>query len=414
MTAWTSLPSHRRWLDAECGRLLRFGTQLPVPGGGAAWLRSDGTPDESAGTQTWITTRTLHVYSLGQLLGVPGANGVATAALAGLVGPLHDDPHGGWYSAVDSTGTPADGKSCYDHVFVVLAAASACFAGLDGAAALLAQSLETFDERFWDEAAGLCVDGWDTGWTQLDPYRGLNANMHAVEALLAASDATDDPQWRDRALRIATSVVGWARAAGWRIPEHFDDAWVPQLEYNHERPDDRFKPYGATVGHALEWSRLLLQLEAAVSAAGSAAPEWLAPAAEALFDRAVSDGWAVDGADGFVYTTDWAGAPVVRDRLHWVLAEGIGAAAALHQRTGNARYAELYATWWDFAADHLIDRASGSWHHQLDPANQPTETVWRGKPDLYHAVQATLIPRLPLAPGLAKALAHGLLEAANA
>jgi len=34
--------------------------------------------------------------------------------------------------------------------------------------------------------------------------------------------------------------------------------------------------------------------------------------------------------------------------------------------------------------------------------------VWPGKPDLYHAVQATLIPRLPLAPTMATALAKGL------
>jgi hypothetical protein len=36
--------------------------------------------------------------------------------------------------------------------------------------------------------------------------------------------------------------------------------------------------------------------------------------------------------------------------------------------------------------------------------------VWEGKPDTYHALQATLIPRLPLAPALASALAAGLLR----
>jgi sulfoquinovose isomerase len=59
----------------------------------------------------------------------------------------------------------------------------------------------------------------------------------------------------------------------------------------------------------------------------------------------------------------------------------------------------------------LLDLTGGSWHHQLDERNRPAATVWRGKPDLYHNVQATLIPRLPLAPGLAVALAGGLLDA---
>jgi hypothetical protein len=35
--------------------------------------------------------------------------------------------------------------------------------------------------------------------------------------------------------------------------------------------------------------------------------------------------------------------------------------------------------------------------------------VWTGKPDTYHALQATLIPRLPLTPTLAAALRDGEL-----
>ncbi len=36
--------------------------------------------------------------------------------------------------------------------------------------------------------------------------------------------------------------------------------------------------------------------------------------------------------------------------------------------------------------------------------------TWNGKPDTYHAFQATLIPRLPLTPALAPALRDGLLD----
>src|SRR4029450_9029335 len=180
-------------------------------------------------------------------------------------------------------------------------------------------------------------------------YRGVNANMHGVEALLAAADATGDHGLRERALGIARRVaLEFAEPQGWRIPEHFDSHWHPrlgrtrgripehcdshwhpQLDHNRDRPDDQFQPYGATVGHGLEWSRLLLHLEAALADP----PDWLLAAAVGLFDRAGAGGWAVDGADGFVYTTDWDGTPVVRDRMHWVLAEAISAAAALRART---------------------------------------------------------------------------------
>ena len=59
----------------------------------------------------------------------------------------------------------------------------------------------------------------------------------------------------------------------------------------------------------------------------------------------------------------------------------------------------------DEIALHLIDAERGSWHHQLDRHNRPIATVWPGKPDLYHAFQATLTPQLPLAPSMATALA---------
>ena len=37
--------------------------------------------------------------------------------------------------------------------------------------------------------------------------------------------------------------------------------------------------------------------------------------------------------------------------------------------------------------------------------NRPAAGTWAGKPDVYHAYQATLFPRLPVAPTLGAALA---------
>lgn len=92
-------------------------------------------------------------------------------------------------------------------------------------------------------------------------------------------------------------------------------------------------------------------------------------------------------------------------RLHWVHAEACAAAAALLQRTGEAHYEQWYRNGWDFIASHFIDTHGGSWHHELDATNQPAGTIWPGKPDLYHAYQALLLPGLPLASSLASNLA---------
>jgi sulfoquinovose isomerase len=407
MIAWTERQSHRHWLHTEGLRLLDFGRGAVPTDRGAGWLDDDGAVDPARPVFTWVTARMAHVYALGHLLGVPGSRAAAARALVALRTSLHDEEYGGWYASLAPDGTPDTTKSAYAHAFVVLAASTGTVAGIDGAVELLDDALAVLDQRFWEPGAGLNADEWDRTWTALDPYRGVNANMHAVEALLAAGDATGDVRWHERAATIADHVVAWASANDWRIPEHFTATWAPQPELNFDHPDDPFKPYGATVGHGLEWSRLLLQIDATLP---GRAPERLVAAARELYDRAVRDGWSVDGAPGFVYTTDWAGAPVVHTRMHWVAAEAIGAAAALHRATGEAQYAADYASWWDYVAEYLIDRDRGSWHHELDASNEPSREVWPGKPDLYHAFQATLLPLLPLAPGLAVALRDGLWE----
>ncbi|CCH78206.1 Uncharacterized sugar isomerase yihS [Nostocoides japonicum T1-X7] len=415
MRAWTDLPSHRRWLEGHSRDLLAFGRRSGAPDGGASWLTDDGYPWPERGVHTWITARTVHVYGLGAMLGIPGCRGVAEQALAGLLpgGPLHDAEFGGWFAEVSASGeaggTGAD-KAAYAHAFVVLAAATGACAGLDGARALLDEAGSVLLERFWDEEVGLLVDTWNRDFSVRDPYRGLNATMHGVEAMLSAADVTGDPDWLRRAVRICSAVVGFAEANRWRFPEHYDATWSPRLDLNADRPDDPFKPFGATVGHGLEWSRLLLHLEASCAARGVPVEVDVVGAARHLYARAVEDGWSVDGAPGFVYTTDWDGTPVVRTRMHWVVAEAIGAAAALHERTGETAYATDYARWWDYAATYLVDHEQGSWHHELAPDNSPSARVWPGKPDLYHAVQATLIPRLPLTPAMATAVSEGLLR----
>ena len=402
MLPWPTIAQHRSWLQSETERLMSFGTRAVLPGQGAVWLDASGDPEPGHAIEAWITCRTVHVYSLGVLMGRPGSRAVAQGALVGLIdGPLRDAEHGGWFHDSRRKGA----KEAYDHAFVVLASSSATLAGLDGARELLDEALRVI-ERFWIEDDGMVADAVAADFSSTDPYRGINANMHTVEAFLAAADVTGDDLWLRRAERIARFARSQAEANGWRLPEHYDDTWVAQLEYNVDRPDDPFRPYGATVGHGLEWSRLFLHLEAAL---GDADAGW-AEAAEALYDRAVADGWAADGADGFVYTTGWDGTPVTRDRMHWVAAEAVGAAAALLQRTGSQRYADDYARWWDHVDACFRDLRHGSWFHQLDPSNRPTDTVWPGKPDLYHAVQATLIPRLPLAPSMASAVDRGLLS----
>ncbi len=394
-------PTHA-WLEAEGDRLLEFGRASRHREGGFAWLDDDGTPELDRPVELWITCRMTHVYSLGDLLGRPGCSALADHGVEALHGRFRDRGHGGWYAKVGAGGPTTTDKTAYEHAFVVLAGASATAAGRPGGRELLDDALSVLLDRFWDDDFGMVVEQWDESFSMLDSYRGVNANMHSVEALLSAADVLGDASLRDRALRILTRVVHELAAShAWRIPEHFDESWTPILDYNVDEPAHPFRPYGATIGHWLEWARLAIHLHAAL---GDEAPDWLLDDARSLFDAAVREGWAVDGADGFVYTVDWSGRPVVRERMHWVAAEATAAAAALHAATGDPSYGEWYETWWKHIQECFRDPERGSWHHELSPTNEPSSHTWQGKPDIYHAFQATLLPRLPNTPMLAKAL----------
>jgi mannose/cellobiose epimerase-like protein (N-acyl-D-glucosamine 2-epimerase family) len=334
-------------LDAERRRLLDFARGAAHPDGGFGWLRADGSLDLTKPRELWINTRMTYVFARA------GETELAERGLRALRTDFRDAEHGGWFS---QAGRPSY-KKAYEHVFVVLAAAAA------GDAELLGEALHVLERRFWEEHHGALADVRSRDWSALEPYRGANANMHGVEAMVA----TGDPRWIERARRITARFVGGAH-----VVEHHDPLWRPLPDYNREEPAHPFRPYGITPGHGFEWARLAHGLGFGAEA-------------RRLFAGALHDGW--DGS-GFVYTVDFDGAPVVRARLHWVLCEAIAAAAVLGER-------EHERAWWAHAEQHFVDRAGGSWWHELDEHDRPASTVWDGKPDVYHAlgaVEASLRP----------------------
>lgn len=383
---------NKEFLKKLAEELLSFGHSFPAPDGASYYLGDDGTPWKERPRETWITCRMAHVYSMGVGLEHKGSKELVSAAIKGLTGSLHDKEHDGWYAGITADGEILPNKQCYAHAFVILAASSAYLAGCEEAKELLDNALRVYDERFWDEENGLAYDTWDTDFKVLDDYRGINANMHTVEAFLAVADVLKREEYRKRAGRIIDHVISWASENNYRIPEHFTKDWEPDLECNKEKPDDPFKPYGATPGHGIEWARLIAQYACSTYGTGSDEARKYIEICCRLFDRAVEDAWNADGQPGIVYTTDWDGKPVVHDRMHWTLAEAINTSSVLYRLTSDAKYADWYATFMQYLDEKVLDHTNGSWYHQLDAENKLMGTVWPGKSDIYHALQAMLIP----------------------
>lgn len=376
------------WMTEQRRLLAGHAASSRHPAGGFGWLDEAGRLVAERPVETWISARMTHVLALAERYDGADTGALVEHGLAVLTGSgvLHDAEHGGWFASTDTAAQHGTTKRAYEHAFVLLAASTALAAGHESARPVLDEALMVLEHRFFDPAVGLYRDVLDRDWQHAEPYLGANATMHLVEALLTAHDAGAGAWTLDRALALAHRIVrDTAAPYGFRLPEHYDPAGRVLIDHNRDQPGHPFRPYGVTIGHLFEWARLLVHLDHAL---GDRAPDWLRSDADALFERAVSDGWSVDGAEGFVYTVDFDGAPVERQRLHWVVAEAINAAEALGTTKAGWR-----DRWWQHARDHFID-VDGSWRHELDPDLTPATSIWPGRPDVYHAYQAMLLPRL--------------------
>ena len=384
---WRKLASHRNWLEGQADALFRFYEAASLdPAGGFFTLGVDGRPlAEVTDRPLHQTARMAHCAAIGVLRGRPGAYELLDHAMASIWEKHRDPSHGGYLWSFDANGPRERDKLAYGHAFVLLAASSAKVAGHPDADRLLADIASVLETRFWEPQHGASAEEFREDWTSFSGYRGQNANMHLTEALMAAFEATSDNSFLSKAESVADLILRRrAAAAGWRVPEHYASDWTVDFAY---RGSDMFRPFGYTPGHALEWSRLALQLWAL----GGRRLDWLREAAKELFAQATAQGWDVR-TGGFYYTLEYSAEPRVRDRLWWPVCEAIGAAHFLGSLDGDAGYEHWYRRFWEFAATRLIDRAHGGWFCQLDDALKPHPGYFAGKPDLYHALQACLIP----------------------
>jgi len=387
--------NHRQWLLSQAVALLDFYQPNVInAAGGFFILDKSGNPlpaqASHTGTERQLhdTTRMVHCFAIAKLIGRSGAEDVVDHGMEFLWNRHRDMQNGGYFWGVDDNSTTNPIKQAYGHAFVLLAGASAKVIGHPDADRLLDDVAQVLHSRFWEPEIGATSEEYTADWQAVGTYHGQNSNMHLTEALMAAYEATGDQNYLGMAKRIAELIIHHhARQQDWRVAEHFDENWQVDRAY---AGDPMFRPAGTTPGHALEWVRLLVQLWHLDARRSS----WMPKAAKHLFFNAVNHGWATE-TGGFYYTLDWENVPDQTDRFWWPCAEAIGAAAAL----GSVGDDPLFETWyrrvWGFIETHMIDQDCGGWFPELDANLRPVNRVFAGKPDLYHAFQACLIPLLP-------------------
>lgn len=312
------------------------------------------------------------------------------------------DDEDGYHLVVDPDGNPLDRtRSAYGHAFVLLAFARAAEAGIDGAETDLTATHELVENRLRDDA-GMVRSDCAPDWTEQEAYRGQNANMHACEAYLAAYEATERTEYLDRARHIARTVtVDLAAETNGLLWEHYTDDWEHDFGYNEDEPRHQFRPPGYQPGHHIEWAKLLALLDRYhdVTTADATSKDEYAPKdgwyarALSLFETAIDNGWR---EDGFIYTHNGDGAPIVADQYGWALAEAIGASAALIERATANNDADAADRLWNLNRRFLayIDHyrgPAGLWYERRLAANDGGDPVSAEPPGVepdYHPVSA--------------------------
>lgn len=392
-----------QWLEQQRTNLIGFGSlgyhdEL----GGFGRLQADGTILEARGLETWVNCRAIYCFALDVLAGNTASMEGVEKGADSLLGRLHDTEYGGWFTGISPDGQPhSEGrKEAYTHAFVLLAASSLVAVGSGRGQELLGLIDETITSHFWSDSEQATRESWDRTWSVPEEYRGANSNMHMTEASLAAFDVTGESKWLTRAQGMVSRIIGnYAQSMNWRIPEHFDDAWNFELDYNKSEPNHPFRPYGSTPGHGFEWARLVVQLSQAVLDHTGQTEAWYQEAAEGLFDRAIQDGWMRAGHPGFCYTVDFDGRVVTSLHLAWVACEALSAAIVMSKKYEKESYSDWVDTLWEYCAEFLVDGELG-WKTELDSENRHSSVVWGDKPDFYHPLQSVLIGRTTLGPSL--------------
>lgn len=425
---WFDSIEHNRWLSAHMQALIAEAEGAIVPTG-FAHLDTEGRADPTRPIDLAVTGRMAYVFSLGVLMGLPGSRRYADHAVNALTKYFPDPIHGGqWISikpevGADGHGVPWDEagrvKSQYHNAFAILGAAAAAVANRPGAHELLGRLLEEQKEHWIDEY-DLLRDQYDEAFTECPPVRSMAVLVHTAEAYMAAAEATTEPEWLDRAEKIAKFTHSVAKRNNWRLPEYFTPEWEIEPQAGNLLTDGRRVYTGYVTGRSLQWARFALQIRAGDRSTGWKVPEYLMEMSTELFERARFDGWRrTDGCPGFATGIGEDEKPIPGEDEHqqWIACEGICAAVALRRALLNdgagpgdvEHFEHCYRSFVDYVNDYLITQP-GRWIRRLGPRNEVVTPAKSSRWDVYHGVQAMLALRVPLWPPTASALSRGLLD----
>ena len=286
-----------------------------------------------------------------------------------LMDHLWDAEHGGFFWEVDRSGTRVvqPHKHLYGQAFGLYAIAEYYLATREATALADARRLFDLLERHAHDAEHggyreFFARNWGSPPPDVRPYLGgtadvklMNTHLHLMEALTTLYRADPSPAV---AIRLAELIAIQSNAVVRKdigaCTDQYAADWTPELDGAAAR---------ASYGHDLENIWLLVDANDALGISSSP----LIDLFRQLFAYSLRNGY--DESAGGFYDSGPLGQPADRrDKIWWVQAEALVSALTMYRLTGDAQYARVYLTTWEFTNTRQTDWTSGEWHPTVTAA----------------------------------------------
>lgn len=283
---------------------------------------------------------------------------------------FYDAAHGGYVWEVTSQGDiVVSKKQVYAQAFVMYAYTEYYLAFGDTSALQRAMDLFTIMESHCvDRTYGGYFEAYSQSWNKLDDVRlserdlnlpkGMNTNLHVLEAYTTLFEATKSPQV-EKALRALIDVYSQKIIdKNNHIVIFFTEDWIPQT---HEY----------SFGHDIESSWLLW--EAAEALHDKELLIRLKPQVLGMVDTFLKEGYDTK-THSALYEYFTKTDTYDRDRHWWVQVEAMEGLANAYRITGDKTYRTKVFQMWQYVQTYLIDKVHGEWFWRIDDDGYPVDS----------------------------------------
>ena len=340
-------------------------------------LAQDGAVTDPSQKFLVMQTRMFYSFAAGAALGGPDDWLIlADQGVRFFLKCFRDVSCDGWHWSVTRRGAPVDtAKRMYGHAFATYALAEYGRIAADHRAlAAAAHTWSLIEEHLWDRTHNGVIEACDRDWTPTDSSHSMGTHLHALEAVLALSEAASRDRYWPRARAICDLIVTHMVEPQHRCGlEKFHPDWSHRADPS---------PTLVNYGHNLEAAWLLLRVHRA-----DGVPAYR-DAARGFLDYVLRFG--LDTTHGGVFSHGPLDRPATqREKIWWVQTEALPAFLLAYLVFHDRRYWDAFTNVAHFSLRRLHDPQHGEWFHSTEedgtPRNRHKGSAWKAA---YHITQS--------------------------